>query len=295
MPTVLVTGANGFLGYYLVQQLLLKKYFVIATGKGQCRLSFHASNFIYVPVDFTGEAEVKNAVEQYRPEIIVHAGALSKPDECELNREAAFRTNVLGTIHLLKQASRMKSFFIFISTDFVFSGEKGMYKEEDETGPVNYYGETKLLAEQEVKNYAFAWNIVRTVLVYGKPVSGRQNILTNTALALKKGEPLKIFDDQLRTPTYVEDLASGIISSIEKKAAGVYHISGEDVLTPYQMSVAVAKHLNLDASLITKVTEKEFHQPARRPLKTNFNIEKAKRNLDYRPLPFYEGLKRTFM
>lgn len=294
MQKILITGANGFLGYYLVQQLVEKNYFVIATGKGECRLPFAASNFVYETLDFVNAEEVKISLNKYFPDIIVHAGAMSKPDECELNKEAAFRTNVTGAINLLKSATDTQSFFLYVSTDFVFSGEKGMYKEDDETGPVNYYGETKLFGEEEVKKYPFNWSIVRTVLVYGKPVSGRQNILTNTSNALQKGEALKIFDDQVRTPTYVEDLARGIVSILEKRAKGVYHLSGEDVLTPYQMAIAVAKHLNLNEALIAKVTEKEFHQPAKRPLKTGFDISKAKKELEYQPISFSDGLERTF-
>lgn len=225
---------------------------------------------------------------------MVHCGAISTPDECELNKENAYVTNVTGTIYLLNAAATYKSFFIFLSTDFVFSGEKGLYTEEEERKPVNYYGETKVMAEDEVKKYACEWSIVRTVLVYGKPFLNRQNILTTVAAGLQKNQQLNIFNDQVRTPTYVEDLAAAIVSIIEKKATGVYHISGEDVHTPYEMAMAVAQHLKLNSSLITKVEEKDFDQPARRPLKTGFNISKAKNDLGYQPVSFIEGLKRTF-
>jgi dTDP-4-dehydrorhamnose reductase len=294
MQKVLVTGANGFLGYYLVRQLIQKSFSVLATGKGDCRLTFREENFFYAPMDFTNDEEVKNTFEKFRPDVVVHCGAMSKPDECELHREAAFRVNVTGTINLLNASAAPNSFFIFLSTDFVFSGEEGMYKEDDQRRPVNYYGQTKLLAEDEVMNYKDDWSIVRTVLVYGKPNFSRQNILTNTAAALEKGQQLKIFNDQVRTPTYVEDLANAIISIIEKKAKGIFHISGENVMTPYDMAIAVAKHLHLDASLVSSVQEQDFDQPARRPLKTGFNIEKAMKVLNYKPISFEAGLEKTF-
>jgi dTDP-4-dehydrorhamnose reductase len=245
-------------------------------------------------MDFTNLEEVENTLLEYRPEIVVHCGAMSKPDECELNKESAFRVNVTGTINLLNVASRLKSFFVFLSTDFVFDGKKGMYDEKDGRKPVNYYGQTKLLAEDEVMKYDYDWSIVRTVLVYGKPFLSRQNLLTNVATCLQKGEKLSIFDDQVRTPTFVEDLAEAIARVIEKRANGLFHISGVDVLTPYQMAVAVAHYLGLDASLIRKVTEQEFDQPAKRPLNTGFDISKAKTELNYQPISFSEGLKRTF-
>lgn len=294
MQTVLITGANGFVGHYTAQRLVAKEYRVIATGKGECRLAVPHPNFVYETLDFTNEEAVKAVFEKHKPQCVVHTGALSKPDECEQNKEAAFRTNVTGTLYLLNTAARYQSFFVFLSTDFIFSGREGMYKEDDVPAPVNYYGETKLLAEGEVKKYPFAWSIVRTVLVYGNPKGGRHNILTNAAESLKRGEQLRIFNDQVRTPTYVEDLAKAIVTIVEKKAEGVYHVSGKDVLTPYDMTVAVARHLGLNEKLISGVTEETFQQPARRPLKTGFDISKAKRDLGYEPVSFAEGLKKTF-
>ena len=159
---------------------------------------------------------------------------------------------------------------------------------------MNYYGETKVLAEDEVMSYPFPWSIVRTVLVYGKTFSGRENIVTNTAKLLREGKPLKIFDDQVRTPTYVEDLAGGIVAIIEKGATGIYHLSGEDVRTPYDIAGETAGYLGYDASRITAVKAHEFDQPARRPAKTGFDLSKAKKELNYQPIPFAEGLQRTF-
>ncbi len=169
-----------------------------------------------------------------------------------------------------------------------------MYHEDDENGPVNYYGETKLLAEKEVKEYVFEWGIVRTVLVYGHPKSGRDNILTVVAKGLRKGETLRIFDDQLRTPTYVEDLAKAIKTIVEKRATGVFHISGEDKLSPYQMAVAVANYLSFDPILIEKIRAEDLQQPAKRPAKTGFDITKAKDELKFVPTSFSDGLKKTF-
>jgi dTDP-4-dehydrorhamnose reductase len=131
-------------------------------------------------------------------------------------------------------------------------------------------------------------------LVYGHPRGGRENILTTVTAKIKNGEEVKIFNDQLRTPTYVEDLAGAIKTIIDKRATGIFHISGKDVLTPYEMAVAAAKHLNLNERLIKKVTEKDFDQPARRPLKTGFDISKAKSLLGYNPISFQEGLRKTF-
>ena len=294
MQKILITGANGFIGYYLTQQLLHKGYQVIATGKDEKRLQVQHANFTYRSMDFTDEQTVINVFDEVKPEVVIHCGAVSKPDDCEQNKETAFRINVTGTINLLKASEKNETFFIFLSTDFVFAGESLSYKEEDVRWPVNYYGQTKLLAEDEVMKYKYDWSIVRTVLVYGKPITGRQNILTMVAAALQQKNPIRIFQDQVRTPTYVEDLAAGIVSIVEKKATGIYHLSGEDKLSPYQMAVAVAKHLQLDEGMIENVTEKDFEQPARRPPVTGFDLTKAKKELGYTVVSFAEGLKKTF-
>ncbi len=292
---VLVTGANGFLGYYLVEQLLAKNIPVTATGKGECRLPFtHDKNFQYLEMDFTNPFSVHDVFENVKPDVVVHSGAMSKPDECESNQILAYLVNVEGTVQLLINAADSKSFFVFISTDFVFDGERGMYNEDDIPNPVNYYGRTKLEAEEAVKDYEFEWAIVRTVLVYGKNHSGHNNILKIVKEKLEKGEEYSVVDDQLRTPTYVEDLAKGIVSIIEKKATRIFHLSGKDILTPYQMAIKAAEYLQLDSSVIKRVTADSFSQPAKRPLKTGFIIDKARKQLNYDPLSFEEGLKKTF-
>ena len=292
---ILITGANGFLGYYLVEQLLAKKYSVIATGKGECRLPFtHAVNFQWLSMDFTDPFSIHDVFENIKPDVVVHAGAMSKPDECEMDQMKAYLVNVEGTVQLLINSEELKSFFVFLSTDFVFDGERGMYNENDAPRPVNYYGRTKLEAEEAVKEYEYDWAIVRTVLVYGRNHSGHNNILKIVKEKLEKGEEYNVVDDQLRTPTYVGDLAKGIVSIIDKKATGVFHLSGKDILTPYQIAIKTAKHLKLDSSVIKKVTAASFSQPAKRPLKTGFVIDKAKKELGYEPVSFEEGLKKTF-
>jgi dTDP-4-dehydrorhamnose reductase len=292
---VLITGANGFLGYYLTEKLLSNGFIVVATGKGVGRLPFSQErNFFYEPMDFTDPYAVHDVFEKHQPQIVVHGGAMSKPDDCELNQWQAYLVNVEGTVTTLVNAAEQKSFFLFVSTDFVFDGETGMYKEEDVTSPVNYYGKTKIEGEELVKDYEYGWAIVRTVMVYGKPILSRANILSIVKEKLEKGERYNVVDDQVRTPTYVEDLAEGIVQIIEKKATGIYHLSGKDVMTPYQMACKAADFLHLDRSLINRVTAADFSQPAKRPEKTGLNITKARTELGFEPVSFEEGLKKMF-
>jgi dTDP-4-dehydrorhamnose reductase len=295
IKTVLVTGANGFLGHYLVKELLDNNFIVAATGKGECRLDFKdEKNFLYLPMDFTDPFAVYDVFEKIKPGIVIHAGAMTKPDECELNQWQAFITNAEGTVTLLNHAEDFQSFFIFISTDFVFSGADGPYKEDDLPAPVNYYGQTKLQAEEAVMEYKHEWAIVRTVLVYGKPLAGKQNLLTLVQNKLLKGEPVNIVDDQWRTPTFVEDLAEAIVNIAVKKATGIWHISGNEMLTPYAMACMTAKYLGLDEKLISRASAADYPETAKRPPRTGFIITKAVEKLNYKPISFSEGLQKTF-
>ena len=292
---VLITGANGFLGHYLVPALLEQGVDVLATGKGACRLKLAGTyGFAYAEMDFTDRPSTLATISNFTPDVVVHAGALSQPDECELNQAHAWQINTGGTHHLLQAAAAVKAFFVYISTDFVFNGEKGMYAEEDQPAPVNYYGQTKYEAEQAVQGYAHDLAIVRTVLVYGQPLAGRSNILSIVKAKLEKGEGYRVVDDQVRTPTYVGDLADGIVTIIQKKATGTWHLSGADVLTPYEMACKTADFLGYDRQLLTRVTADTFSQPAKRPAKTGFTIAKAKMELGYTPISFEEGLAKTF-
>lgn len=294
---VLITGANGLLGQHLVKQLLEKGYSVIATGKGNDRIRQEGwgGRYIYHTLDITDSIDVQAVMSAVQPDVVVHAAAMTQVDECELHSEQCERTNVIGTSQILVDAEVYSKHFIYVSTDFVFDGGQGNYKEEDELKPVSYYGFTKMQAEAITETSTIPWAIVRTCLVYGNTLQGtRNNIITWVKNSLEQNKNIKVVADQWRTPTYVEDLAKGIVLIIEKKATGIYHISGKDLLTPYEMAIQTAELFNLDKGLIEKVDASTFNQPGRRPPKTGFVIEKSRKELSYEPLSFEEGLRRMF-
>ena len=295
---ILITGSNGLLGQHLVKMLIeTTSYEIVATGKGDSRLPFTTSPlFSYFSLDITDGMAVQACIKRHKPDVVIHAAAMTQPDPCELDPIACWELNVTATRFLIDAAEEVKAFFIFISTDFVFDGLNGPYNETDIPGPVNYYGSSKLAAEKSVMESSLQqWAIVRTVLVYGNILVGnRSNVISWVKENLTQEKHIKVVGDQWRTPTYVEDLAKGILLVIEKKATGIYHISGEEGLSPYDMAVATADYLQLDKSLMTKVDASIFTQPARRPLRTGFIIEKAKKTLGYQPLSFKEAIQKMY-
>lgn len=291
---VLVTGANGLLGQELVALLLQRQFEVIATSKGPNRLQVSDAKFRYRDLDITDGMASNKIITEERPDVIIHAAAMTQVDQCELNKIDCYNINVTATRFLIEAAKEINARFVYVSTDFIFDGVAGPYKEDDEAKPLNYYGSTKLSAETEVVESGLRWTIVRTVLVIGNASSTRSNIISWVKDKLSKGEKIKVVDDQFRTPTFTEDLAKGIVLIVEKNAKGIYHISGKDLLTPYQIAIKTAAHFQLDHTLIEKADASSFSQPALRPPRTGFYIDKARADLGYEPLSFEEGLKKFF-
>jgi dTDP-4-dehydrorhamnose reductase len=296
---ILITGTNGLLGQYLAKILLEKNYAVFATGKGPARISFHSHPlYQYHEMDIADTTAVAHVMQAIHPDVVVHAAAMTQVDDCELDPQQCERVNVQGTANVLMEAEQYSRHFIYISTDFVFDGETGNYSEEDDLKPISFYGFTKMQAEAIVQTGDISWSIVRTCLVYGNVLQGtRSNIISWVRENLQQGKNIRVVADQYRTPTYVEDLAKGIALIIEQKAEGIYHLSGKDLLTPYDMALKTAAFLNLDAKYIEKVDAATFTQPGKRPPKTGFNgfnIDKARRDLGYEPISFEEGLKKLF-
>lgn len=292
--TILVTGANGFVGQYLVKLLVdATEYNIIATGIGSSRLPLSNVRLQYHSLDITNGVAATEFYLKCKPDAVIHAAALTKPDYCELNKTRCWDANVTATRFLLDAVKKTNCYCIYLSTDFVFDGQKGMYIETDTTEPVNYYGSSKLAAEKAVIESGINFAIARTCLVYGNALQGsRSNIITWVKENLLQGKKIKVVNDQLRTPTYAEDFAKGILLMLEKKANGIFHISGEETMTPYDMAIATADYLQLDKTLIEKVDASVFTEPATRPLKTGFKIDKAKTILGYKPVSFSEGLNK---
>jgi dTDP-4-dehydrorhamnose reductase len=291
---ILITGANGLLGQHLVQLLLqVTAYNILAIGKGVCRLPFNNERLLYADLDITDGVAAFSFYLQHKPDIIIHAAACTQVDICETNKPFCWDANVTATRFLLEAAKKWPCFLVYVSTDFIFDGVKGDYEESDMPEPVNYYGSSKLAAEKAVIESCINAAIVRTCLVYGNVLQGtRSNIIQWVSDTLQQQRTIKVVTDQYRTPTYVADLASGILLIVQQKAKGIYHIAGEEKMTPYDMAITTAKYLKLDESLIQKANASNFTQPAMRPAKTGLNIAKAKAALGYKPVSFIEGLKK---
>lgn len=291
---ILVTGSNGLLGQKIIYKLKDNPEIeLMAANRGVNKIN-EKSGYQFTSLDITEQKQVDELISTFKPDSILHTAAMTNVDACELNKEECRKANVAAVQYLINAIKKLNNncHLIHLSTDFIFDGEKGNYKEEDEPNPVSYYGQSKLESEKLVMQSNLRWSTIRTILIYGViDDRSRSNIVLWVKNSLEQGKEIKVINDQFRSPTLAEDLADGCIAVAQKEAEGIFHISGEEYFSIDKIVKKVISFFNLDESKVTYVTSEELKQPARRPPKTGFDISKAKRILGYQPHSFMEGLR----
>jgi dTDP-4-dehydrorhamnose reductase len=293
MVKVVITGSNGLLGQTLLRLLLKEKdsYQVIGFSKGKNRSGIN--DFNYVSIDLTQKETLKEKIQEIQPDFIINTAAMTQVDACETNKEDCNILNVEVVKWLVDISKEINAHLIHLSTDFIFDGRKGNYKETDLPNPLSYYGMSKLKSEEILINSKINYTILRTILVFGKVHEmSRANIVLWVKERLEKGEEITIVNDQYRAPTYVEDLALACKISIEKKALGIFHVSSNKLLSIYEISQQIAEVFYLNKSLIKPIPTSLLNQRAIRPAKTGFDLTKTKRDLGIYTKSFKEDLQR---
>jgi dTDP-4-dehydrorhamnose reductase len=292
MKTILVTGSNGLLGQKITEKVLLEgRVKLIATSRGQNRFPIK-DGYEYAEMDILNPVQVGEVLEKYHPDAVIHTAAMTNVDTCESQKALAHQLNVDSVQTLASLCGEKGIHLVHLSTDFVFDGISGPYREEDAVNPVSYYGETKVMAEELLKLSKTKWAILRTILVYGITNDmSRSNIVLWAKGALEKASPINVVNDQWRMPTLAEDLAEACLLAVEKEAQGIYHISGKDYMSIVDLVRKVADYWSLNKSIITEISSASLNQTARRPIKTGFVLDKARRDLNYQPHSFEEGLE----
>jgi dTDP-4-dehydrorhamnose reductase len=287
---ILVTGSNGLLGQKLVQLLEQQSGIeIFATARNKSAIELKKATFH--SLDITDKNNIVEVLRSAKPDVVINTAAMTHVDKCELDKEACWKNNVTSMEYLIEACEEINAHLIHVSTDFIFDGSHGPLLENEKPAPVNYYGESKLAAEQLIMKSKLTWCILRTVLVYGITNDmSRSNIVLWVKESLEAGKTIQVVNDQFRTPTLAEDLAVGCFLAARKKATGIYNISGKDFITPYDIAMKTADFFKLNKSLIKATDSNTFKQPARRPLITGFIIEKARTELGYEPHSFEEGI-----
>ena len=285
--TVLITGANGLLGRALRATLSKYNFTVIATGLGVDSMAGVAG--VYEEMDITIESNCEKILHKYHPEFIVNAAALTDVDSCEKDQKSCLSVNANSILNFIPFLKKYDSHLIHISTDFVFDGSGGPYKETDSCNPINYYGSSKLEAENSITSNNLKYTILRTSLLYAR-IHDKFNFATWVKDNLENGMQLNIVDDQYRTATFVYDVVDVVLKVLQNKKRGLYHISSGEVLSIYQIVCNIATCYGLDISMINRITSKELNQFAKRPSNSGLLIKKAIKDFDFKPTAIFNAL-----
>lgn len=269
---ILVIGANGFLGLKILKYG--KQHFTNHEFIGaDLQIDLIPGDFQKFIIDITNKEQVKILIVDLKPDVTILTAAMTDVDACEEYREKAYKINALGPKYIAEIISKLKKKLIFVSTDFVFDGNEGFYKEEDNPNPISYYGESKLIGEQFVIQNNLNYLICRTSVLFGWNEPGqRDNFFTWAYKSLKDSKKIKIVTTQLNSPTLVDDLAMALLNLINFNESGILHTCGSEEISRYNFVLKLAKIFNFNNNLVDKIDH--FEQKARRPFNSSLSNTK---------------------
>jgi len=270
---VLLTGASSSPGFKTLIALVSRGFSVVATYNTH-PISFEHPNASIVRLDLTEFDRVAQLFSEARPDAVIHMAALGNVDQCEEDKQLAWRVNVEATRFLAKLCARSGVPMIYLSTDYVFDGERGMYREDDVPNPINFYGLTKLVAEEIVRSLVPKHAVVRTSAIYGLGM-GRKNFGKFLIEALSSGQRVRALIDQWLSPTLNTLLAEAVVEILERELWGTYHVAGERV-SRYEFAIRLAERFGFDKSLIEPARMSDFSWRARRPRDSSLDCSKAR-------------------
>jgi dTDP-4-dehydrorhamnose reductase len=288
---ILVTGASGLLGTRICQLATKQNYEVYSAHSEHMPQSGTP-----IKLDLTDNTALKQLFDKTKPDVVVHSAALTDVDRCEKEKDLAWKINVESTSNIAQLCHKHRCFIVYVSTDYVFNGEKGNYKETDQTAPINNYGLTKLAGEEEIKQSRVEYCIARASVIYGSiPAAGKVNFALWLIEKLGKKEETRTAADQWNSPTLNTNLAEMILEIVEKRITGTFHLAGATRLSRHEFAQKIAETFNLDENLLRPTSSEMMPWMANRPRDTSLNVEKAKQTLKNKPLQISEALSRLKM
>lgn len=286
----LITGASGQLGAYLLRELRHRG------ERDVLGWTHHTTGELFgfplEPVPLEDPDRLIAAWQQFQPEIVVHAAALSRVEECYGDPRRAFRVNVVATGQLAQCAMQHQSRFLYVSTDLVFDGTEGDYYEGDDPRPLSVYGSTKLAGETCAEQCPNAV-IVRLSLLFGPGLGRQPTFFDRQVQSLRAGKRLTLFDDEYRTPLYLETAAAALVEIARSDVTGVWHVAGMERLSRYEMGLRLAMQLGADLRLLeASSSEGRFSEP--RPRDVSLDITQfLSRFSDFKIPDYSESIERA--
>lgn len=284
---ILITGGTGFLGGHL----LLKArpdWDVYAIHRGQ---TVDVPGIHWISADLTDSGETARVFASVKPHSLIHAAAMSDIDRCQARPDEARCVNTEASASLAGLCGKTGCRMVFVSTDMVFDGIRGLYRETDATGPVNGYGGTKVAAERAVAAECPPAACARTALIYGNPAFGGRSFSNEMISRLSRGEAVTLFTDQYRTPILAQNLAEALLELADSDFAGILHLGGGERISRYDFGLLAASAKGLPPDLIRPGRMNEPLPAAPRPADVSLDTSKASTVLGTRLIGCGEGVQ----
>jgi len=291
MKKIIVTGSSGFVGG-VTASLASQNFAVTGTFFSH---PFSIPGVQSVKLDILNSSDVKDLISTIKPYAIIHCAAQANLDVCESDSDYAEQINVHAVEIISEAAKKSGSRVVFTSSDMVYSGEAGNYRETDPAEPINFYGNTKKRAENILSDLLPDLSVsARVALVYGHPVTNAESFSEKIIISLKQGQQVKLFRDQFRTPVHVRYLAKSLIELIQNDFAGIINIGGSRRIDRYSFGLKLARILNLDKNLMLPVLMKDIPMRAPRPVDTSLDISLAGTVIEANPEDVDSGLEQAY-
>ena len=285
---ILVTGSAGLIGTQIVKDLLDNHKQVYS-----CYNKTKPELGIITHLDLTKKDDIVNTMNRIKPDVVIHLGAMTDVELCETETELAKKINTDATEILALESEKHNTFFVYMSTDYVFDGKVGMKKENDKTNPINFYGKSKLDGERVFKKITTPNVIVRTSTPFGihsKKISFPFWIKKN--LELKK--EILVLTDQYTSPSYVPNISKMIIEIMERKITGIIHLAGATKISRYDFAVQISKIINVNKQFLKLTKMDQMDWKAQRPADSSLSVSKANKILKNKPEKIEDSLKLLF-
>ncbi len=280
----LVTGSAGLVGQHVVRDLVQQNHEVYSIYHDDKPM-----NGTPIRLDLIDMEKIKQIMQKIKPDVVIHLAAMTNVDLCETEKELAHTINAKSTETLAKEAAKINSFFVYVSTDYVFDGKDSMRNENDTPNPLGYYGKTKLEGEMSLNNLASNWAIARTSTPFGIH-SKKKSFPLWVKENLELNREIKVLTDQYTSPTYVPNLSKMIIEIATKQINGIIHLAGSTRISRYDFAVMMAEKLGLDRSLLLKAKTEDMNWKAKRPKDSSLDVTKAIEILNEKPQTIQQSL-----
>jgi len=272
----LVTGSAGLIGRQVVKDLSETHEVFSCYNKSKPE---HGN---IIKMDLLNHEMISNVMSEKKPDVVIHLGAMTAVDLCDAQQDNALKINSQATEILAKECSKINSFMVYVSTDYVFDGNTGMYEENDTTNPLGFYGKSKLLGEKSIQNFSSNWCIARTSTPFGLHPTKKSFpiwVIEN----LQKQKQIDVLTDQFTSPTYVPSLSRMLIEISERHLTGIIHVAGASKISRYEMASLVSDKLGLDGKLLREISINDIKWEAQRPKDSSLNVSKAISTLNQKP------------